>query len=141
MASTPDHYRIYFSATPSMALTTTYVGGALGTDASIPKAQALFPQMHLSLVNLRLVSIAGGATKVTWYIASDAGGDRPITPEQEDLIVDPDTDGVGGVNRTLGIIWNTLMGDLYVFAKLDAGTATGQALLSWNRFTDDRLEE
>jgi hypothetical protein len=144
--------QVYFSVTPDVAMTTSYpaTGGRLGYDSSIPKSQELREQMYLSLITLRMTGLAGGPTTVDWFLAADANGDAPITPVKTSTIVDPDADGEGAVSETLEIYWPLTMGDgsgggggndIYVFAKLDAGTATNsQAHMSWVVFTDSTLQ-
>jgi hypothetical protein len=73
---------------------------------------------------------------VTWFLAADLDGNAPITPEQTDAILDHDTDASGTVVRTLEIFWNRVIsGNVYLFAKLDAGTANGFGALTWSEAT------
>lgn len=150
MPTPPVPQQTYFSVTPTFAMTVAYsTPQRLGYDVSIPKSQELRAQMYLSLITLRLTTIAGGATEVTWFLSADANGDAPITPEKVSAIVDHDADGIGAVSETLEVYWPLTMGDgsgggggndIYVVAKLDAGTvATAQAHMSWVVFTDATL--
>ncbi len=130
---------IHISATASVSLTTAYPAqGAIftATSATVPNSLALNEQAYLSIVQLNLSTIAGGAAQVTWFLAADLDGNAPITPEQTDAILDHDTDASGTVVRTLEIFWNRVIsGNVYLFAKLDAGTANGFGALTWSEAT------
>jgi hypothetical protein len=132
MGQTLDQ-KIYVSASASVALTAAYpaTGAVLEAQAAFANSQDLAPMAWLSLITLQLTTIAG-ATTITWFLARDVDGNVPITPAQTDTILDPDADGDGSVVRTLGVEWNAeVLGDLYVFAETDAGTANAVAVLTW----------
>jgi hypothetical protein len=142
-----DNSRVYVSITPlNTALTVAYnvAGMIFSTDASAsPDAIALKNQAHLGLVSLALNTIAGGAASVSWFLARDSAGAYPITPVQTDTIV-----GIvaanGSVSRTLGIDYSknalALASELYLFAKLDVGTANGNGTLYWKSYTTEVVE-
>lgn len=111
------------SATSSAeALSTTY---ALLTVTGLPTTR----RAYLSSVFLALTSVVT-ATSVTWYMSSDAAGDAPITAVQTDTIV-YQTGGEGGVARVLDFALHTLTGNVYVWVKTNAGTATGTVSVAW----------
>lgn len=122
----------YAVDTTDVSLSTSYAVATLdGTD----EADAVdFPkQVVLGLGQLQLKDISGAAS-VDWYVSEDAAGDMPITPVKTTTIVGQ-TANLGGVAESLDIPWvvNEVTGKLYIWAKLDAGTATiERAKLSFN---------
>ena len=89
-------------------------------------------------IHIRLTSIAGGATKLTFRITLDAAGDRIVVPDTEATIVTGITTATtGAVAFSVKIpIFQILNspgnGTLYLFAKLDAGTASwSESVLTW----------
>jgi len=90
-------------------------------------------------VHIKVGSIAGGATKLTMRICLDADGDFTVVPDTEATIVTGVTTATSGcvafaVRLPLFQILNAPgNGNLYLFAKLDAGTATfAQACITWH---------
>jgi hypothetical protein len=139
-----DNPRVYMSTTAqNIALTTAYpgTGSAFGKDAAHALSQVLANQAHISLAHISLTTIVTAAT-VTWFLARDSSGAFPITPEQTDTIA-----GIvaasGAVNRTLGIDYAKVAVNgtdgVYLFAKLDAGTANATGFLHWKRYTREPL--
>ena len=123
---------LLISATVATALTVAYAGAILKAQTAPANSVDLASMAQLSLITLELTVIAGGATTITWFLARDATGNAPITPEQTDTILDHDTDTDGSVARTIGIDWNkTVLGDIHVFAKTDVGTATATGIMTW----------
>ena len=121
------------SATESMSLTTSYVGSALTTSSVLEGSNAVPDNCEVSLAQLRLASIAGGAAQVTWYLGSE-NGEHAITAERTDDILDADADNNGSVARLVAAAYNAdVLGSLYLWAKLDAGTATGIGVVTVNR--------
>ena len=118
------------SESASVALSTSYAMLALnGTPSG---ARALADRVSLGLAELALTSIAGGATKVTWYVCRDLTRDQPLTDEIETDIVAGTTAGAGGCAATFeGAILVSSGGTIYIAAKLDAGTADAVARVSW----------
>jgi hypothetical protein len=113
----------YAVDTATVALSTTYakmtLNGADEDDA------ANFPErVVLGAAVLRLDTIAGGAASVTWYVSEDSAGDAPIAGPVTSTIVGQ-TAATGGVAESITVPWvvNAVDGNLYVWAKLDAGTA------------------
>jgi hypothetical protein len=121
-----------FSESAAVPLSTSY---AVLTLNGVPSgASDVADQIRLGLAELALTSIAGGATQVTWYLARDANRDEPITDEITADIISGATLAAGGCAGSLnGLPFVTSGGALYVAAKLDAGTASAVARLTWER--------
>ena len=118
------------SESASVALSTSYA--VLGLDGTPSGARALADRVSLGLAELALTSIAGGATKVTWYVCRDLTRDQPLTDEIQSDIVTGTTAGAGGCAATFeGAILVSSGGTIYIAAKLDAGTADAGARVSW----------
>ena len=118
------------SESASVALSTSYA--VLGLDGTPSGARALADRVSLGLAELALTSIAGGATKVTWYVCRDLTRDQPLTDEIQSDIVTGTTAGAGGCAATFeGAILVSSGGTIYIAAKLDAGTADAVARVSW----------
>ena len=101
-------------------------------DGTPSGARALADRVSLGLAELALSSIAGGATKVTWYVCRDLTRDQPLTDEIQSDIVTGTTAGAGGCAATFeGAILVSSGGTIYIAAKLDAGTADAVARVSW----------
>lgn len=119
---------IWFSCSASTALTTSYasaeVGELTGTDS---RAKPIPTEAYLYRLEATLTSISS-ATKLTWFVAKDSAGEKPITPAVEVTILDADSDGSGGCSTALdtaiALDADSAGGSLYVHAKTDAGTAT-----------------
>ena len=118
------------SESASVALSTSYA--MLSLDGTPSGARALADRVSLGLAELALTSIAGGATKVTWYVCRDLTRDQPLTDEIQSDIVTGTTAGAGGCAATFeGAILVSSGGTIYIAAKLDAGTADAVARVSW----------
>ena len=118
------------SESASVALSTSYA--VLGLDGTPSGARALADRVSLGLAELALTSIAGGATKVTWYVCRDLTRNQPLTDEIQSDIVTGTTAGAGGCAATFeGAILVSSGGTIYIAAKLDAGTADAVARVSW----------
>ena len=132
---------IFFSK-GALALDNTFRAIALGTFpaivAGIPAdggAEAVpdggFDAGH---VNILLTAVAGGATTITHYLARDLLGKRRITPTVTDTLPAGTDVGIG---RTLGHALKRVgadpLGTMYLFAKLDVGTATAEVILTGKR--------
>lgn len=80
----------------------------------------------IDALQVKLTSVAGGATKITIKVCLDSAGDICIIPSTE-ATIEPGitTAGTGCVSYSVGVALAQVEGDatLYVFAKLDAGTA------------------
>jgi hypothetical protein len=90
-------------------------------------------------IHIKVTSIAGGATKLTMRVCLDADGDMTVIPDTEATLVTgvtTTTSGCVGYSVRLPIfqILNAPgNGNLYLFAKLDAGTAVfSQACITWS---------
>jgi len=122
------------SATVALSTAKTIIEVSRQSDGeSIPD------DCELSLVHMKLDTIAGGATTVTWNVCPDAAGDYNMTLEKATTIVTgATTPGSGGVAETLGVERNfdddiDVTGKIYVVARLDAGTANAVVYISGNK--------
>lgn len=121
------------AATETMSLTTSYVGSALTASSVLEGSNAVPNNCEVSLAQLRLSSIAGGAAQVTWYLGSE-NGEHAITAERTDDILDADADNNGSCARRVAVGYDgETLGTLYLWAKLDAGTASGIGLVTVQR--------
>ena len=126
---------IWFSCSASTALSTSYAAAEItdttGTDS---RAKVLPTECYLYRLEGTLTSISS-ATELTWYLAKDSAGQKPITPEKTVTIVDPDADGSGGcstaVDSAHAFDVDSTGTSLYVHAKTDAGTCSMVARLTW----------
>jgi hypothetical protein len=126
---------IWFSCSAATALSTSYAAAEVtdttGTDS---RAKVLPTEAYLYRLEGTLTSIVTAA-EVTWYIAKDAAGEKPITPEKTVTILDPDSDGSGGINTAIETAHafdaDSSGTSLYVHAKTDAGTASMVARITW----------
>jgi hypothetical protein len=89
-------------------------------------------------IHIRVENIAGGAAKVTMRLCADADGDFVLVPDTEaDIAVGLTTADSGCVAFKVGLpIFQVLggpgNGELFLFAKLDAGTADyAQSCITW----------
>ena len=117
------------SSGAATALTTTYAaiavskGGADTRDASVPDS------CWLSLLHGQIITIATGATTITWYLAADSGGDVALTDElSTPILVGKTTATDGSVAELLDIEYfrssEGTAGSIWVIAKTDVGTCT-----------------
>lgn len=118
-----------YAESVSVNLSTSYAlltVGTVRTNGAAPVADACW----LSMAQIKLDTIVT-AVSVTWYLSEDAAGDIPITPAKTSTIVGQ-TSGKGGVSDSLERASRTPTSDtveglIYVWAKLNAGTANGVA--------------
>lgn len=87
-------------------------------------------------IHVRLENIAGGAAKCTIRLCLDANGDYTVMPDVEATIAPGiTTTDSGCIAVSVGIpVFGALLNTttLYLFAKLDAGTADWQAsCITW----------
>ena len=90
-------------------------------------------------IHIRLTTMAGGPTKLSMKLCLDADGDYTVVPSTE-ATIDPGitTPTTGCVAFSVRLpIFQILSapgnGNLYLFAKLDAGTAVfSQACITWS---------
>jgi hypothetical protein len=120
--------------TAPVSLTTANASGVFGLAPSgAPRALnaslANPLDVRLTHVELDLTAIVTG-TSVTWSLARDSAGDQRVTDEVTDTIVAGATAGAGSVRRRVDELI-TMTGELWVIAKLNAGTATAVAKLTY----------
>jgi hypothetical protein len=122
----------YAVDTATVALSIAYAKMTLDGDDETDAVD--FPsEVVLGLATLYLDTIVT-AVSVTWYVSEDAAGDKPISPPKTTTIVGQ-TAATGGVAESLDIPWKVVevAGTMYIWAKLDAGTANcKKAKLSFN---------
>ena len=112
----------------SQALTPTPAAVTLTADGDL---SVRVPDRAVwGMASCDFTSVAGGATTITWYVSLDSAGDRPITPEQTDTIVQQ-TATKGAVARSLGVPIVTTGGSAYIWAWTNVGTATAKCRLYW----------
>jgi hypothetical protein len=89
-------------------------------------------------IHVRVTGIAGGATKLTIRVCIDPAGDYTVVPDTEATIVTGVTTATTGcvaykVQLPLAHILAQNVGNLYLFAKVDAGSAVfSQGWISWS---------
>jgi len=90
-------------------------------------------------IHIRVTSIAGGATKLTMRVCLDSSGDMTVIPDTEATLVTGVTTATSGcvgysVRLPIFQILNAPgNGNLYLFAKVDAGSAVfSQACITWS---------
>lgn len=120
LLSLPFLLGLSYSEESGGSLTTSYVKLTLDGAHS-----GIVPQrkIKIGLVTCSVSSISG-ATSVTWYLSTDSAGDKPITPAKTTAIVVAQSANAGGFSETVdaGVVTDATA--IYVWAKLDAGTAT-----------------
>jgi len=103
------------------------------TSQSIPN-KSLLDKVRFSLNTI------SSAAQITWYLAEDSLGKHALTPSQTTTIdtglsastfgfISASLDGFP-YRRTSKI---TTAGTMYLIAKTDAGTATGEVFIHWRR--------
>lgn len=112
------------TAASAVSLTTTYTV----TKLEVVPAECLLAWLHIQLTSI--VS----AANVVLYLAADSSGDHAITDELTvPIVVGATTSSDGGANVALDLPYATLPegteGDLWLVAKLDAGSATATPAL------------
>jgi hypothetical protein len=130
--------RGFTSSAAKLSVTSSYAGVAVtGSTALDASAQPLPSACYLAWLHGEIDTIASSAAEITWYIALDSAGDRPITSEATVTIVAGATDATdGGVSTTIGLDYLApagAAGTLYVFAKCDTGTCSLTPRLHWRR--------
>jgi hypothetical protein len=121
------------------ALTTAYVGSALGEDAQSPKVEVgskpVPTKCELEYIRMLFDVTAGTPATVTWFLSEDAAGKHPITDERTDSIL-PTRNAAWfslAIKLDIPYVKSSLgtNGTLYLNWKLDAGTADAQGFLVW----------
>ena len=123
------------------SLSSSFVAIAVAKDTTNEsKSQSVPNKSLLDKVRFSLNTIAGSATQVVWYLAEDSLGKHALTPSQTTTIdtglsattfgfISASLDGFP-YRRTSKI---TTAGTMYLIAKTDAGTATGEVFIHWRR--------
>ena len=125
------------SASASSALTNAFsVIACTSTTTAEAQAQPMPDSCFLQLAHLELSSIVT-ATTVTWHLCADAAGDIPLTHSRTTSIVTGITTTTdGAVTEIAGISYVRFIdgvGDsIYLAAKLNAGTASAIARVTWD---------
>lgn len=125
--------RIFCSGTTGQSATSSWSAGvALDADDDIAGSTAVPTAPHLGRLEINLSAISGAA-EVTFYLSHDSAGERAITPNTADgstqaINVHPTDVTKGAVNWPLDTPLFKL-DSLYLWVKLDNGTATYEAIL------------
>lgn len=138
--------RFGFAAAPdSSTLAATYAAYAMGEEAAVIRSQGVPDDAHLYDIVFELTSMATGAgapSQVSFYLARDSAGTKPLTEIYTVDIVKAlgAAAATGGARQLIAADFHSLAGvgprafqDLYLIAKHDAasGTSGMQAYLSW----------
>lgn len=122
------------------ALTAANQVFALTADTTnCPRTAVVPPFALLKNVNFELDTIAGGASKVTFYLSRDIAGDIPVTGTLSADVVFGLTTATKGtaVAACIDLDYHyqglaaEVLGTLYLVVKLNAGTANGNVRLHW----------
>lgn len=121
------------------ALTATYQVFTLTADTTNCARTAAVPTFALlKNTNFELDTIAGGASKVTYYLARDAAGDIPVTMVYTaDVVFGLTTATKGTAIACIDLDYHyqglaaEVIGTLYLVVKLNAGTANGNIRQHW----------
>lgn len=134
-----------FAAHDDAALDTTYAGNVftLGEVATIKRSQGIPDDAHLYDITFELSSMptgAGAPSKISFYLARDSGGTKPLTQVKTVDIVKTlvATSATGGAQANIEVDFHstsgvgpTLYNTIYIVAKVDAGSASADIYLSW----------
>lgn len=134
MPPTPRGFSVGTATSLSTSYTSIAIKEVAGTD---PRSRDVPEQCFLSRLQ-GVLSATTSATKVTWYLSTDAAGDQPITDEVESDLIDQGTgSNLGGFGALIEASHSrtalTVLGTLYIRAKVDAGTPTLTPYLFWER--------
>jgi len=122
------------------SLSSSFVAIAVAKDTTNEsKSQSVPNKSLLDKVRFSLNTISSAA-QITWYLAEDSLGKHALTPSQTTTIdtglsastfgfISASLDGFP-YRRTSKI---TTAGTMYLIAKTDAGTATGEVFIHWRR--------
>ena len=132
-----------FAAANAISLTTSYTAFVLEEVAAVKRSQGVPDDAHLYdiLFELSAMATSGSTpTSVSFYIARDAAGTKPLTQAQTANIVKAlgAAAATGGAQARLEVDFHSTLpvggnafNSLYLIAKLDAATATSQVYLNW----------
>ena len=122
------------------SLSSSFAAIAVAKDTTNEsKSQSVPNKSLLDKVRFSLNTISSAA-QITWYLAEDSLGKHALTPSQTTTIdtglsastfgfISASLDGFP-YRRTSKI---TTAGTMYLIAKTDAGTATGEVFIHWRR--------
>lgn len=121
------------------ALTTSYQVFTLTADTTnCARTAAVPPFAELKNINFELDTIAGGASKVTFYLARDLAGDIPVTGElSANVVFGLSTATKGTALACIDLDYHyqglaaEVIGTLFLVVKLNAGTANGNIRQHW----------
>ena len=92
----------------------------------------------LKQLNFELDTVAGGASSVTYFLARDAAGDIPVTPEATASVTFGFTTATKGtaiacvdIEHHYQGLGAEVRGTLYIVVKVNAGTANANIRLYW----------
>jgi hypothetical protein len=122
------------------ALTTTPQVFPLTKDAANAPTSAVVPTFaEFKQLNVQVDTIAAGASSVQYYIAADAAGDIPLTPQGTMSILTGKTTATKGsaidcidIDYHFQQLAVETVGTVYVIIWLNAGTANGDIRLHWH---------
>jgi hypothetical protein len=120
-------------STPIASVGTSFATAKKAT-LTLPRNPSRNFQTKLGGLWIWVSSIAGGATKLTFRIALDVGGDKLLLTDTEgDIFVGTTTATKGSlVYSFLSLPVDLSINDLYLIAKTDAGSVTiDEVSLSW----------
>lgn len=127
------------SAAHQSALTASNLVIPLTRNANQPKSALVPESVWLDHIRIDLDTIAGGASALTFFLARDAAGNRPITAPVTVTIAPGALDATKGAvvralslpHINLGAAGIDVEGTLYLVAALNVGTANGNSFLFW----------
>ena len=128
--------RGFTSSAAKAALTNAYSAVELTGAATLDAQSSVLPDSaYLSVLMGEIDTIASSAASVTWYLALDAAGDRPLTNAvTETITVGATTATKGGVQTIVDLHWRaTASGAVYLVAKTNTGTCNLTPRLFWSR--------
>ena len=119
----------------NLSVTTSWVAGELGAAQDLPSSGSVPATAHLARLEVALTDIVTG-TELSFFLSYDADGAEAITPYESD-----------GATQTISLlptvgdsgsaVWDLtgqpliLRDAVYVWLKLDAGTAAARVSLIW----------
>lgn len=128
---------IGFSYAHTQSLSTTFVGVACLSDAANEPNSKPFPRKgRISHIEIEIESSASSPATVDAYLTWDAAGNRIATPATTQTIT-PGTGTSGGVVYSVGVEYDrpddAVAGSIYVWARVNTGTATAHTRVYWRR--------
>jgi len=133
-----SYSRFGFSAKD--AATAPQLGAAVAafpctTDANLAQAVAFPRSAYIDSVEFQLTSIVT-AVNITMFLARDAAGDKPLTESvTRTITVGATTGASGGARFPIGcdvhFDGSSVADIIYVFARVNAGSATATIRVNW----------